>query len=229
MPDRGCWSCAGQTWVILLWIYIICKLSLYLFTSSTWQTLVEHCDWEFKNLITKHKTTQNTGWKEYDFLRNICIWKCRSPCIYSHFLALMKCTGTWALCFRLRWMKTPTFLNFYIFFPFWFRMFSTQCVIPSAVSWELSSSNETESRPWWSILNSSVNVCFQLCSLCLSDLSVQKLCPLLFFSRFESIQCAQKVKAALNGADIYAGCCTLKIEYARVRDAKCWVHIHMRF
>lgn len=32
---------------------------------------------------------------------------------------------------------------------------------------------------------------------------------------FESIECAQKAKAALNGADIYAGCCTLKIEYAR--------------
>lgn len=31
------------------------------------------------------------------------------------------------------------------------------------------------------------------------------------------MQCAQKAKAALNGADIYAGCCTLKIEYARVR------------
>lgn len=34
--------------------------------------------------------------------------------------------------------------------------------------------------------------------------------------RFESVHCAQKAKAALNGADIYAGCCTLKIEYARV-------------
>lgn len=34
--------------------------------------------------------------------------------------------------------------------------------------------------------------------------------------RFESVQYAQKAKAALNGADIYAGCCTLKIEYARV-------------
>ncbi|NXJ85839.1 HNRLL protein, partial [Trogon melanurus] len=32
---------------------------------------------------------------------------------------------------------------------------------------------------------------------------------------FESVFCAQKAKAALNGADIYAGCCTLKIEYAR--------------
>ncbi|XP_033860675.1 heterogeneous nuclear ribonucleoprotein L-like isoform X1 [Acipenser ruthenus] len=32
---------------------------------------------------------------------------------------------------------------------------------------------------------------------------------------FESVQSAQKAKAALNGADIYVGCCTLKIEYAR--------------
>lgn len=33
---------------------------------------------------------------------------------------------------------------------------------------------------------------------------------------FESVKDAQKAKLALNGADIYAGCCTLKIEYARV-------------
>ncbi|XP_049428137.1 heterogeneous nuclear ribonucleoprotein L-like isoform X2 [Epinephelus fuscoguttatus] len=32
---------------------------------------------------------------------------------------------------------------------------------------------------------------------------------------FESAEDAQKAKLALNGADIYAGCCTLKIEYAR--------------
>ncbi|XP_069463911.1 heterogeneous nuclear ribonucleoprotein L-like isoform X2 [Ambystoma mexicanum] len=32
---------------------------------------------------------------------------------------------------------------------------------------------------------------------------------------FENILGAQKAKSALNGADIYAGCCTLKIEYAR--------------
>ncbi|XP_006806879.1 heterogeneous nuclear ribonucleoprotein L-like [Neolamprologus brichardi] len=32
---------------------------------------------------------------------------------------------------------------------------------------------------------------------------------------FESVKDAQKAKLALNGADIYAGCCTLKIEYAR--------------
>uniref|UniRef100_W5NFM4 Heteroous nuclear ribonucleoprotein L like n=1 Tax=Lepisosteus oculatus TaxID=7918 RepID=W5NFM4_LEPOC len=32
---------------------------------------------------------------------------------------------------------------------------------------------------------------------------------------YQSVQSAQKAKAALNGADIYAGCCTLKIEYAR--------------
>ncbi|CAJ1054175.1 heterogeneous nuclear ribonucleoprotein L-like [Xyrichtys novacula] len=30
-----------------------------------------------------------------------------------------------------------------------------------------------------------------------------------------SVEDAQKVKLSLNGADIYAGCCTLKIEYAR--------------
>lgn len=39
--------------------------------------------------------------------------------------------------------------------------------------------------------------------------------------RFESVQYAQKAKAALNGADIYAGCCTLKIEYARVSSNIC--------
>lgn len=33
---------------------------------------------------------------------------------------------------------------------------------------------------------------------------------------FESVEDAQKAKLALNGADIYSGCCTLKIEYARV-------------
>ncbi|KAM7394829.1 hypothetical protein PAMP_021609 [Pampus punctatissimus] len=32
---------------------------------------------------------------------------------------------------------------------------------------------------------------------------------------FESVRDAQKAKLALNGADIYACCCTLKIEYAR--------------
>nr|XP_046233072.1 heterogeneous nuclear ribonucleoprotein L-like isoform X2 [Scatophagus argus] len=32
---------------------------------------------------------------------------------------------------------------------------------------------------------------------------------------FESVADAQKAKLALNGADIYAGCCTLKIEHAR--------------
>ncbi|KAM8772763.1 heterogeneous nuclear ribonucleoprotein L-like isoform 2-T2 [Acanthopagrus schlegelii] len=32
---------------------------------------------------------------------------------------------------------------------------------------------------------------------------------------FESVEDAQKAKLSLNGADIYAGCCTLKIEYAR--------------
>lgn len=41
----------------------------------------------------------------------------------------------------------------------------------------------------------------------------------LFLSRvftFDSVQSAQRAKASLNGADIYSGCCTLKIEYAKV-------------
>ncbi|XP_043913411.1 heterogeneous nuclear ribonucleoprotein L-like [Protopterus annectens] len=32
---------------------------------------------------------------------------------------------------------------------------------------------------------------------------------------FDTVEFAKKAKSALNGADIYAGCCTLKIEYAR--------------
>jgi len=32
---------------------------------------------------------------------------------------------------------------------------------------------------------------------------------------FDSIQTAQRAKASLNGADIYSGCCTLKIEWAK--------------
>lgn len=34
---------------------------------------------------------------------------------------------------------------------------------------------------------------------------------------FDSVQSAQRAKASLNGADIYSGCCTLKIEYAKVQ------------
>lgn len=36
------------------------------------------------------------------------------------------------------------------------------------------------------------------------------------FFMFDSVQSAQRAKASLNGADIYSGCCTLKIEYAKV-------------
>ncbi|XP_016397442.1 heterogeneous nuclear ribonucleoprotein L2 isoform X1 [Sinocyclocheilus rhinocerous] len=32
---------------------------------------------------------------------------------------------------------------------------------------------------------------------------------------FDSVQSSQRAKASLNGADIYSGCCTLKIEYAK--------------
>lgn len=33
---------------------------------------------------------------------------------------------------------------------------------------------------------------------------------------FESIEDAKRAKQSLNGADIYSGCCTLKIEFSRV-------------
>lgn len=40
--------------------------------------------------------------------------------------------------------------------------------------------------------------------------------PLTLAFTFDSVQSAQRAKASLNGADIYSGCCTLKIEYAKV-------------
>lgn len=53
----------------------------------------------------------------------------------------------------------------------------------------------------------------------------------LIIPTFDSVQSAQRAKASLNGADIYSGCCTLKIEYAKVRGALFYldifrVHIH---
>lgn len=33
---------------------------------------------------------------------------------------------------------------------------------------------------------------------------------------FDSIETAKRAKESLHGADIYSGCCTLKIEYAKV-------------
>ena len=33
---------------------------------------------------------------------------------------------------------------------------------------------------------------------------------------FDSIDSARRAKQTLQGADIYSGCCTLKIEYAKV-------------
>lgn len=33
---------------------------------------------------------------------------------------------------------------------------------------------------------------------------------------FESLEAATRARENLNGADIYSGCCTLKIDYAKV-------------
>ena len=42
---------------------------------------------------------------------------------------------------------------------------------------------------------------------------------------FDSVQSAQRAKASLNGADIYSGCCTLKIEYAKVSLGSDWCEL----
>lgn len=33
---------------------------------------------------------------------------------------------------------------------------------------------------------------------------------------FDNVEAAQRALATLNGQDIYAGCCTLKIDYSKV-------------
>ena len=33
---------------------------------------------------------------------------------------------------------------------------------------------------------------------------------------FENVESAKRAKQSLNGADVYSGCCTLKIEFAKV-------------
>ncbi len=38
-------------------------------------------------------------------------------------------------------------------------------------------------------------------------------------ARYDTVASAQRAKSQLDGADIYAGCCTLKIEYAKVTRA----------
>lgn len=42
---------------------------------------------------------------------------------------------------------------------------------------------------------------------------------------FENVECATRAKQSLNGADIYSGCCTLKIEFANVSEnLKKWLY-----
>lgn len=57
-------------------------------------------------------------------------------------------------------------------------------------------------------------------SLPIKVMHVEWVClPLLFLDSeptFDSIESAKRAKDALNGADIYSGCCTLKIEFAKV-------------
>ncbi|KAJ0170606.1 hypothetical protein K1T71_013977 [Dendrolimus kikuchii] len=41
--------------------------------------------------------------------------------------------------------------------------------------------------------------------------------------KFESVESATRAKEALHGCDIYSGCCTLKIEFAKFRTFGCSV------
>ena len=59
-------------------------------------------------------------------------------------------------------------------------------------------------------------ICSCGCLLC-----VGVYCPLTNCFRFDSNASAQRTKQQLDGADIYAGCCTLKIEYAKVSLCVC--------
>lgn len=40
---------------------------------------------------------------------------------------------------------------------------------------------------------------------------------------FDNVEAAQRALATLNGQDIYAGCCTLKIDYSKVISFELWV------
>ncbi|PAV57005.1 hypothetical protein WR25_01743 isoform C [Diploscapter pachys] len=47
---------------------------------------------------------------------------------------------------------------------------------------------------------------------------------LLCLVEFDSIETAKKAKHAMNGADIYSGCCTLKVEFARPNHVRVTRH-----
>lgn len=42
--------------------------------------------------------------------------------------------------------------------------------------------------------------------------------------KFDCVEAAERAKQSLNGCDIYSGCCTLKIEFAKVKS---WLTFHI--
>ena len=46
-----------------------------------------------------------------------------------------------------------------------------------------------------------------------------------YLGRFESVESAMRAKEALDGADIYAGCCTLRIEFSKVNNCNIFIKI----
>jgi hypothetical protein len=49
------------------------------------------------------------------------------------------------------------------------------------------------------------------------DLKLRLYVPLTFYT-FDTVDTAKRAKQNLNGADVYSGCCTLKIDFAKVSD-----------
>ncbi len=43
---------------------------------------------------------------------------------------------------------------------------------------------------------------------------------------FDNVEAAQRALATLNGQDIYAGCCTLKIDYSKVLNKQIKVYLN---
>ncbi|XP_035695849.1 heterogeneous nuclear ribonucleoprotein L-like isoform X1 [Branchiostoma floridae] len=63
----------------------------------------------------------------------------------------------------------------------------------------------------------TTDVMYTICSPCgaVQRIVIFKKNGVQAMVEFDNIGSAQKAKASLNGADIYSGCCTLKIEYAK--------------
>ncbi|KAL6084630.1 hypothetical protein STEG23_025812 [Scotinomys teguina] len=67
------------------------------------------------------------------------------------------------------------------------------------------------------IYSITTNVLYTICNPCgpVQRIVIFRKNGVQAMVEFDSVQSAQRAKASLNGADIYSGCCGLKIEYAK--------------